>query len=524
MKDRLNVLNEGRKTRAAFILFALLGQALALGLAAIATRDAFVALRDEGADLVSPVALLIVAGVGVAALQFLARVEAERLGYDFARSLRTALYQQYARMPMSEISRRKLGSLSLRFVGDLTAARGWAGTGLTRSAAAVIVLPAAAVCLWYLNPLLAKMAALPVMLSLVLTVVIGWKQEQRHRSLRRQRASIASSMMERVVMAPHLDLMGRTEKEVQNLEVSNTRLEALAVRRIRPSTLMRLLPDIGVATAGALMFFAAARSGVDAADVAGALAALAILARPLRDLGGAWDKFCAWSVAREKCAAILFAPTMDRRRSRAPKATALRVEDLVSKQGSSLSFETGYLGVHQLSRAVDETTIDVLAGLDRPDVGQVLYLNQNGGARKPRLSLITRTAPILSGSFRRAVTLGAYKRPGDETIYNMAHAFGLGPALDRLGGLDGRLGENGEGLSHDEAFRLLVARAALTTPNFVLVDAKLLANDVGRVELIDQLSATICVTVLVVGDDVTNPDWADAHVSSQDHELENASG
>lgn len=523
MKDRLNVLDEGRKMRAAFILFALLGQALALGLAAIATRDAFVALRDEGADLVSPVALLILAGVGVAALQFLARVEAERLGYDFARSLRTALYQQYARMPMSEILRRKLGSLSLRFVGDLTAARGWAGTGLTRSAAAVIILPAAAACLWYLNPMLAKTAALPVMLSLLLTIIIGWKQEQRHRSLRRQRASIASSMMERVVMAPHLDLMGRTEKEVQRLEAGNAQLEALAVRRIRPSTLMRLLPDIGVATAGALMFFAAARSGVDAADVAGALAALAILARPLRDLGGAWDKFCAWSVAREKCAAILSAPTMDRQRSRRAKAAALNVESLVINRGARLSFETGYQGVHHLNCAVDEGVIDLLAGLDRPDQGQVLYLNQNGGARRPRLSLITRTAPILSGSFRRAVTLGAHRRPADAEIAGVAQAFGLGAALDRLGGLDGRLGENADGLSLDEVFRLLVVRAALTEPNFVLVDAKLLVHEAGRIDLINQLGAIVRATVLIVGEDVSSPDWADVHMTSRDHELENAS-
>ena len=90
MKDPLNVLGEGRVQSAAFILAALLGQALALGLAAASTRDAFVALRGDGADILTPVALLGLAGVGVAALQYLARVEAERLGYDFARTLRSA--------------------------------------------------------------------------------------------------------------------------------------------------------------------------------------------------------------------------------------------------------------------------------------------------------------------------------------------------------------------------------------------------------------------------------------------------
>ena len=144
MKEPLKVLSEGRTGSAAFILVALLGQALSLGLAAISTRDAFVALRGDGADLLVPVTLLGLAGVGASTLQYIARIEAERLGYDFARTLRSALYLQYARMPASEITRRRLGSLSLRFVGDLTAARGWAGAGMNRAAAAVIVLPAAA--------------------------------------------------------------------------------------------------------------------------------------------------------------------------------------------------------------------------------------------------------------------------------------------------------------------------------------------------------------------------------------------
>lgn len=520
MKTQLNILNEGRTTRAAFIFCALLGQALALGLAAIATRDAFVALRDGGGGLSTPIMLLILAGVGGAALQFLARVEAERLGYDFARSLRSSLYQQYARMPMSEISRRKLGSLSLRFVGDLTAARGWAGTGMTRSAAALITLPVATVCLWYLNPLLAMVAAPPVLVALALAVVIGWKQEQRHRGLRKQRARIASSMMERVAMAPHLDLMGRTPKEVLSLEASNAKLETLAVRRIRPSTLMRLFPDIGVAIAGALMFLAAARSDVDAADVAGALAALAILARPLRDLGGAWDKFCAWSVAREKCEVILSAPIMERRRNTQSKVAALMIEDLVVRNAPAISFETGYQGVHHLNLPVDAALIDVIAGLDDPDKGRVRYLNRNGGARRPRVSLVTSSSPILSGSLRRALTLGAIKRPTDEWIETMAQTYGFGPALDRLGGLDGRLGENGEGLTLDEAFRLLIVRAALTSPNVVLVDAKLLVGEADRRDLITQFSDNTSATVLVLGGCDTNPHWTDVIVRSDDHELE----
>ena len=507
MKDQLKVLREGRATSAAFIFAALIGQALALGLAAIATRDAFVALRGEGDEILAPVILLGVAGLGVAALQYLARVEAERLGYSFAQTLRSALYLQYARMPASEIARRRLGALSLRFVGDLTAARGWAGTGMTRAAAAVVILPAAAICLWHLNPPLALIAAPPVLLSLCLAVAIGWRQEQRHRGLRKQRARIASSMMERVAMAPQLDLLGRTRKEVATLEGRNAELAMLALCRIRPSTLMRALPDIGVAFAGALMFLAAARSGVDAADVAGALAALAILARPLRDLGGAWDKYCAWRVAREKCEAILNAPVMERPRGSRAKPTSLYVENLVVNGQPALSFETGEAGVHHLARPVEPGVIEALAILDEPEKGRVMYLNPNGGVRRPRLSLITATAPILSGSLRRSLTLGASTRPSDRQINRVARAYGFDVALRRMGGVEGRIGENGEGLRPNEVLRLLITRAAITAPNFVLVEAKMLAGDAEASDLITRLSDDANVPILVIGDEASHPAW-----------------
>jgi len=520
MKDQLKVLREGRAASAAFILSALLGQALALGLAAISTRDAFVALRGDGGEVLTPVAFLGLAGLGGAALQYLARVEAERLGYDFAQSLRSALYLQYARMPVSEIARRRMGALSLRFVGDLTAARGWAGTGMTRAAAAVIILPAAAACLWHLNPPLALMAAPPVLLSLCLVVVIGWRQEQRHRGLRQQRARIASSMMERVTMAPQLDLLGRTEREVATLESKNAELAILALRRIRPSILMRILPDIGLALAGALMFVAAARSGVDAADVAGALAALAILARPLRDLGGAWDKYCAWQVAREKCETILNAPVMNRPRSSRAKRTSLHVEDLEMNGRPAMTFDTGETGIHHFDQRVEEGMVEALAKLDEPETGRVTYLNPNGGVRRPRLSLITTNAPVLSGSLRRGLTLGALSRASDKHIERVARRYGLEHAMDRLGGVKGRIGENGAGLSAEEKLRLLFARAALTSPNFVLAEAKLLAGDVDASRLLTQLSEDVGVALLVIGPETSDPTWLQVKNLRDTDELE----
>eukprot|EP01041_Mallomonas_annulata_P037868 gene37868-61258_t len=101
--------------------------------------------------------------------------------------------------------------------------------------------------------------------------------------------------------------------------------------------------------------------------------------------------------------------------------------------------------------------------------------------RQIQICFVNTQSPVLSGSLRRALTLGARTRPSDERIEAVASGFGLQAVLDRLGGLDGRVAESGNNLSRSERCRLLLARAALSDADLVLVD------DLD--ELVDEASA-----------------------------------
>ena len=210
------VLDEGRVRDVALVAAAGVGQAAGAGLAAFATRDLFSALHGGMPLPWHALMMLLAAGIMVAGLRIAHRAVAERLGQNFAISLRRSLYRHLAGMSSSAVAGRRTGALSLRFVGDLSAARGWVSLGLTRLVSACFVLPGAVLALYLLNPALAAAVAVPIALTLIVMVGLATLLEPLHRRLRSERANIAISTMERIGVAPELDVIGRTQTRAEN--------------------------------------------------------------------------------------------------------------------------------------------------------------------------------------------------------------------------------------------------------------------------------------------------------------------
>lgn len=247
-------LMEKSRIRDAVLIPALgMAQALALGVGAFATRDAFTALHGGGSPDPGVLAGLVGAGLAAAGIEVLSRQRSEALGQSYALSLRHTLYDHLAGMNRREVAARRVGALSLRFVGDLSAARGWFGRGMSRLMSAVVVLPGAAVVLYLLNPLLAAVATVPILVSLAIMLALAIGLQARHRSLRGQRANISIAMMERIAIAPDLDLLDRTDRELAALTDDGAALRRYAVARITRVGLLRMLPQAGAAVAGAAM-------------------------------------------------------------------------------------------------------------------------------------------------------------------------------------------------------------------------------------------------------------------------------
>lgn len=493
------LLEKGRIRDAVLIPALGVAQALALGVGAFATRDAFAALHGDASPTMGTLATLLGAGLAAAGIEVLARRRSEALGQSYARSLRHVLYDHLAGMDRREVAARRVGSLSLRFVGDLTAARNWFGRGLPRLMSAVVVLPGAAVVLYLLDPLLAAVASLPILLSLLAMLALAIGLQARHRSLRAQRASISIAMMERIAIAPDLDLLDRTDRELAALDEDGEALRANAVARITRVGLLRMLPQAGAALAGAGMLWVSGRSGMVPGETAAGLAVLGILMIPLREFADVWDRFCAWRVARDMAMALLARPSI--RRQVVPRGHPVSVTLAGLPLGPRLieaCIPAGALALISGPQGSGKSQLGhLIAGLDRAAAGRLLYDGQP--APLPRIVHVGDRPIVIQGSLRRAVTLGIEPRPKRRDIEQALRRFGLGPLMTRLDGLRGRVGEAARTASDGEALRLDLTRAALSRPDLIVIDASRFWADPDRERLLRDLRRQTDCTMLLIG-------------------------
>lgn len=500
------LLERGRIRDAVLIPAFGVAQALALGVGAFATRDAFTALHGNGSPTAGTLATLVGAGLAAAGLEVLSRQRSEALGQSYALSLRHVLYDHLAGMDRREVAARRVGALSLRFVGDLSAARGWFGRGVSRLLSAVVVLPGAAVVLYMLNPVLAAVATLPILLSLAAMLALALGLQARHRSLRGQRANISIAMMERIAIAPDLDLLDRTDRELGALSEDGAVLRRNAVARITRVGLLRMLPQAGAALAGAAMLWVSGRAGVVPGETAAGLAVMGILMIPLRELADVWDQFCAWRVAREKALALLARPSTRRRVLARGHPVGVQLVGLsLGTRVISADILPGTLALITGPQGSGKSQLGYLvAGLDRGPEGTVLYDGQS--APLPRVVHVGDRPIVIQGSLRRTLTLGINPRPKKRDIEKAARAFGLAHLMTRLGGLSGRVGESARTTSDSEALRLDLTRAALSRPDVIVLDSSRLWSDPDRVDLLSRLQHLTDCTMLLIGPSASGND------------------
>lgn len=230
----------------------------------------------------------------------------------------------------------------------------------------------------------------------------------------------------------------------------------------------------------------------------------------MRDLAGIWDRHRAWTIARDKCAAVLASPTIERRRrERAPlddrppllrftKATGgtLHGLDIEALPGQKIAVVGG-------NGAGKSTLLRLAGGLEQATQGKVSLSGREPGElnaheRRRMIALMTPRSPILAGSLRRALTMGSARQPSDADIIARARAFGLADVLERLGGLDGALAEGGRNLSSGEARRVLLTRMALSGARLLLLDEPDDTLDLDGADLVETFVRSADATALVV--------------------------
>lgn len=486
------VATQDRVIDAVLIISLGIVQAVALAIAAFATRDAFAALHAGTSMQVQTITELAGAGVAVALCLLVSRRRAEALGQSYAITLRRTLYTQIARLPKSRHEQRRLGALSLRFVGDLSAARLWFGRGLPDILTAAAVLPGAVAILVLLDPQLAVVGLAPLGLTVIAMIGVAWRLEHRHHHLRSRRANIAISMIERIAIAPDLDLMGRTPKELRALDHNGASLRDVAIARRGRTAGLQAILQIGVALSGLAVLWHASQTGVTPAKVAASLSVLALVAIPLQDVGAAWDSFCAWRIAREKLMRLLAEQTVTRRARGGQFAPTVRLYGTF--RGTAVDFTAHGSALTHLSGPDAAHLARRISGLDRWGDLEVLF---DGKPNRPKIAHIHDKHVSLQGSLRRAATLMCQKRPSDEEVVATLLAFGLQELLEAPRGLDLRMAENGKDLSTAQSLRLDLVRAVLGDASVIVIASSRWAADRERKTLLRILMSLSSATIIL---------------------------
>lgn len=499
-----HLLDMGRGRGLAGVAALTLAQAVAAGVGAFATRALFEAMHSAAGLPVLPLASLAVAGLVIAATRIAARVMGERLGQGYARQIRAALFDHAARMPARAVASRRVGYMALRFVGDMTAFRNWLGLGLPRLVTGAVLIPAMLGVLWALDPVFAFVVWPVLGVTLVVITLGGLRLVPLQRRLRMRQARIAAEMAERMPLAPWLDRLGRRGTELAHLHKRSDAMIRAALRHRRAAEALRALPDLAAGLAAALVIFFGHRNGLSPGTIAAALAVLGLLLSPLRDLGSVWNHRAAFLAASVKADAALSRDQRDLYRAgqglpKGPIAVLFMDVLLPSGQVFTCNVPAGKTVSLPLDELDAGAVLDMLLGLDAPASGHILLSGADlrdlsRGALRRGVCQIGATPEILQGSVRRALSLGCSDRPTDSALEALARAEGLGPMLDRLGGLNGTVREGGRNLTRSERLTISLVRAALQGPRLILVGADCTAPVLRRVASLQKRRAATVIS------------------------------
>lgn len=475
-----------------------IAQAMAMLACAWLMHRIFDGVIRSGAEEAATLALLIGAmlcgGACLAWLRVRERVQAERLGQDYAARLRLALYDSMACQSPRRMQTLSRGATILRFVGDVKGIRRWVSLGLPRLAVGAVSAGVALVALAVVSVPMAFAALWGLAGASIALAMLGGRVDPAVREARRRQSRLAANVNDKIGGIAVVQVFDQVARERSLLARQGEELAGAMVQQTRGMAMLKSAAEFSssFATAGVLLVgVIEVQAGLlGAAEVIGAITVVGLVSPVFRDVGQALGYWRAARVSFEKIAAFLAAPRLSTFQGEGdgadigPVMAACGAVEIEFRDVSSGNALRGFsarapagktVAIVGPSGAGKSTLLALASRLLEPDSGEVLLAGHPVGRYRlaelrRALGVVTPDLPLLRGSIERNLRYRWPDAPETE-LRRIAAMCGIDDLLACLpDGARTRVADAGANLSWGQRQRIAWARALLGNPAVLLLD------------------------------------------------------
>ncbi len=476
-------------------------------------------IKRQHLDTLEPL-LLIGLGLAIAAamiawLRLIERIDAERMGQDYALEVRMVLYDHLAALPPRALQSRSRGGMALRFVGDLVSLRRWVSLGIARLAVAGVVTSGTLIALSFLDGLLALDIGLVLILGAVATLALSSSLKLATQESRRRLSHIAANVNEKIASIAVVQIFGQMARERRRLVKQGRHFQDAMIERAKIAGKVTAVAEITAAAAtGTILLLGAwevSRGDASPGTVVAAMAIIGLLVHPLRDMGRIQEYWYGSKVSLRKIEEFLGTPSTVNEIRGAPdlETGSGRLEfEHVSAQDalkdvSAVAEAGSVIAIVGPNGAGKSTLLSLAARMMAPTQGMVRLDGQDLAAHslasvRNAIGMVGSELPLLRGTIEKNLL---YRRPDapQQDIERIWKLCGINELLaDLPKGAQTRISEGGVGLSVGQRQRIALARALLGNPRLLLLDEADSNLDPQAASVIDRVLDSYTGTVLLV--------------------------